>query len=54
MKALTCGILKKGKNKLICTAETDFENKLMVTSGDRGAREDCRFGVGICTLRYKE
>ena len=35
---------------------TDFENKLMVTKGDRWEerRMDGGFGIGTCTLRYTE
>ena len=58
MISFICGNWKKGykwtylqnRNRL-----TDFENKFMVTKGDRfrGGR-DWRFGTGICTLRYME
>ena len=35
---------------------TDFDNKLMVTKGDRwwGVGMDGRLGIGTCTLRYVE
>ena len=40
----------QNKNRL-----TAFENKLMVTKGDRGGRGmDFLFGIGICTLKYME
>ena len=47
------------KKKYACTylhnRLTDFENKLMVTKGDRcGGEMDWRFGTGICTLKYME
>ena len=43
MISLICGILKNDTNGLIYRMETDstdFENKLMVTKGERWRRED--------------
>ena len=45
-------------SELICRTEThsDFENKLMVTKGDRRSWVEggSGFGIGTCTLRYME
>ena len=55
-----CGILKKDTNELLCKTETDsqdFENKLMVTKGDKGGegwtgglRLSAAYGFSICHI----
>ena len=56
MISLTCGILKKDKNELICRTEIDSQilKNLWLPKGiDWGWVEmDWVFGTGICTLRY--
>ena len=52
-----CEILKRDTGELTCRAETDSHilKNLWLPKGTGGrGGVDCRFRIGICTLRYTE
>ena len=52
MISLTCGILKKDINEVICRTETDSQTlkNLWLAKGTGREGMDWGFGTGICTL----